>query len=101
VNRDPGLQPERTRLAWRRTALHLGIVAVLTVRMSFPLGRSAALPSAAAILAWAIGVAVVYRRGGRMAEPRPGAAGGALVIVAALTAAYAALGVVLVATSLG
>jgi uncharacterized membrane protein YidH (DUF202 family) len=101
VIRDPGLQSERTRLAWRRTALALGIVAVLTVRMSFALGRSAAPPIAAALLALAAGAAVAYRRGERMTQPRPPAAGRTLLVVALLAAGYAALGVVLVATSLG
>ncbi|HEX7747084.1 MAG TPA: DUF202 domain-containing protein [Micromonosporaceae bacterium] len=101
MSRDPGLQPERTRLAWRRTALALGIVAVLIVRMSFPLGRAAALPIAAALLAWVTGITVAYREGGRMIEREPAAPGRSLVVVALLTATYAALGVVLVGTSLG
>ncbi|MFJ8635350.1 DUF202 domain-containing protein [Streptomyces sp. NPDC093568] len=40
--RDPGLQPERTRLAWRRTTLSGTVAAVLAVRTSLHGGVSVA-----------------------------------------------------------
>ncbi|AIR97492.1 DUF202 domain-containing protein [Streptomyces glaucescens] len=47
--RDPGLQPERTRLAWRRTTLSVTVAAVLGVRTSLHEG-----PSAAGVVACAL-----------------------------------------------
>lgn len=60
---DVGLQPERTRLAWRRTLLALVVAAVLGERLLAPvLGRAALLLAGAGLLAvLALSVAVVRR----------------------------------------
>ncbi|MCB5169724.1 DUF202 domain-containing protein [Streptomyces bambusae] len=71
--RDPGLQPERTRLAWRRTTLACTVVAALAVRQAV---RGPATPlhlSAVALTAllWLAFLRTAHHRIADLAAPRP------------------------------
>ncbi|NBE81766.1 DUF202 domain-containing protein [Micromonospora rubida] len=59
---DPGLQPERTRLAWRRTLLALTVVTVLTVRLALSGDAVGAVLAGVAIAGWAAALALCWRR---------------------------------------
>ncbi|WP_406001783.1 DUF202 domain-containing protein [Streptomyces sp. NBC_00829] len=62
--RDPGLQPERTRLAWRRTTLAFTVASVLAARQVAGGDLSAAGFVAAALsaLVWLGFLRVAHRR---------------------------------------
>lgn len=71
--RDPGLQPERTRLAWRRTTLSAAVVALLAARQvlrdgATPVGLMAVGLS---LLVWIGFLAVAHRRMRSLTAPRP------------------------------
>jgi uncharacterized membrane protein YidH (DUF202 family) len=65
----PGLQPERTRLAWRRSVLAAGIPALLLVRLALE-NRIPAAAVAGAVL-WLAFALVAQRRIHAMVDPRP------------------------------
>ena len=99
---DPGLQPERTVLAWRRTALSLVVASTLSARLMAPaLGAEAvAVVSGAGLgLALVLVVAAARRRRGVEASLRehgdlsqaPGAATLAVTAATCFASGMAAL----------
>jgi uncharacterized membrane protein YidH (DUF202 family) len=71
--RDPGLQPERTRLAWRRTTLSCTVAAVLAARQAIQHGSTAKGLVAVALsaLAWLAFLVVAHRRSVSLSAVRP------------------------------
>ncbi|MBD0712188.1 MULTISPECIES: DUF202 domain-containing protein [unclassified Streptomyces] len=71
--RDPGLQPERTRLAWRRTTLSFTVVAVLAVKVGIQDGTTPLAMTGLALsaLVWIGFLAVAHRRIRSLSPARP------------------------------
>ncbi|MFF3177257.1 DUF202 domain-containing protein [Streptomyces sp. NPDC057900] len=88
--RDPGLQPERTRLAWRRTTLSCTVVALLAGKQALHGGASPAgiVALSLSALAWLGFLRVANRRvqGMGTARPRPLGARAALSATACTVA---------------
>lgn len=60
--RDPGLQAERTALAWHRTALALLANALLALRLGLVAGQAAVIGLGVALLGGALAVSWIGRR---------------------------------------
>lgn len=79
AERDPGLQPERTRLAWRRTTLSCTVVALLAGKQALHggVGTAGVVALSLSALAWLGFLRVANRRvqGMGTARPRPLARG--------------------------
>jgi hypothetical protein len=92
-----GLQPERTRLAWRRTVLAVTAVSILAARLAVGtrLTTFGAVGAAAVAVLWLAVVAVCQRRIDALAAPRPATAGRTPAVLAAAVLGYTLLGVLL------
>lgn len=95
---DPGAQPERTRLAWRRTVLAATACALLLFRLAFERGLdpAGAVGLALGLLCWLALLLLAHRRIRAMASPQPVGVARLLTAVTASCVFTALLGVLLI-----
>jgi hypothetical protein len=96
--RDPGRQPERTRLAWRRTVLTVTVVTLLAGRLAIREAGAALqlLALAAVFVGWLAVLALSWRRIAAMGGAAPGPVRRAVPLTTLATIGFAGLGVALV-----
>jgi hypothetical protein len=95
-----GASPQRTRLAWRRTALTQTVCTLLLLRLGATEGLWPAIVTVGlGVAGWLGSMLVIQRRIAAMAARQPAGVGRALPLTALLLVGYALLGVLLVALS--
>jgi hypothetical protein len=96
--RDPGRQPERTRLSWRRTVLTITIVALLAGRLAIrESGAALQLLALAAVFGgWVAVLVLSWRRIAAMGATVPAPVRRVVPLTSLATIGFAGLGVALV-----
>lgn len=100
--RDAGLQPERTRLAWRRTTLACSVAAVLGLRQAMrgPGTPADAVGAGVIVLLWLAFLWVAHLRMRELAAARPrGLTPGTALAAVACTVALAVFAMALLVLS--
>ncbi|MEV6717954.1 DUF202 domain-containing protein [Lentzea sp. NPDC051208] len=92
MNRDPGLQPERTHLAWSRTALASAACSLLLMNVAARHGWGSATLPAVCTAVWSVALVLFGRRRRLIARPQVLFAVALLATAACLSALPLVLG---------
>ncbi|GAA0508886.1 hypothetical protein Ade02nite_62350 [Paractinoplanes deccanensis] len=96
---DPGAAAERTRLAWRRTALSAAAVALLALRpvVTDPTHVGKWIATSLIMVGWAAMVGIAYRRAKGLTSQPPRPARRTVPAFALIALAFAVLGGLVIA----